>query len=65
MNAEESEETGKTAIENFSEAYKTIKMKLLGHIMRTDNEDSLRQVTLKKCIARATEPGKHRVGKPR
>ena len=38
-------------------------IKLLGHVMRTDNEDPLRQVTLEDNTANRSKIGKLRVGK--
>ena len=37
----------------------------MGHIIRTDNNDPLRQVTLKDSSAERPEWGKKRAGKPR
>ena len=34
-------------VDKFSQAYVKRKMKLLGHVIRADNEDPLRQVTFK------------------
>ena len=52
-------------IELFSNAYKKSRKKLLGHLIRTDDEDPLRQVSLQAGHAKPTSWGTHRPGKPR
>jgi hypothetical protein len=52
-------------IKFFSEYHKERKAKLLGHILRTDNADPLRQITFQDGTAYSKDYGKKRVGKPR
>ena len=52
-------------IEKICEAHTKRKLKLWGHIIRTDNEDPLGQVTLRPGTATSIHPGRRRVGKPR
>ena len=52
-------------IQRFSDFHKDRKAKLLGHILRTDNEDPLRQISFQNTSAYRVEYGKERVGKPR
>ena len=51
-------------IELFGEAYEHRRAKLLGHIIRADNQDPLRRVTLQNDTAYRHNLGKRRVGKP-
>ena len=48
-----------------SEAYLSRKMKLLGHVIRTGNEDPMRQVTFKEGCIKELKVGTMRVGKPK
>jgi len=52
-------------VQKFSTTYKRRKEKLLGHIIRTGNDDPLRQVTLQCSKARPVNYGKKRSGHPR
>jgi hypothetical protein len=49
----------------FSEAYQKKRRNLLGHLMRTGNDDPLRQVSLQPNSGRPIAKGKRRSGKPR
>ena len=53
------------SIRRFSEFHNTRKASLLGHILRTDNEDPLRQVSFQPNTAYRVEYGKKRIGKPK
>ena len=50
--------------ERFSDFRNDRKNRLLGHIIRTPNNDPLRQVTLKDDTAERPDWGKKRAGKP-
>lgn len=52
-------------VKRFSDFHKERKAKLLGHILRADNSDPLREVTFQPDSASRVEYGKKRVGKPR
>ena len=41
------------------------KLKLLGHVVRADNDDPMRQVTFKSGCVKELNVGKRRVGKPK
>ena len=56
---------GKRRIKRFSDFHNERRTSLMGHIIRTDNNDPLRQVTLKDDTAERPEWGKKRAGKPR
>ena len=49
----------------FSKAYKNKRLKLLGHVLRAENRDPMRQVTFYQDSARPIAYTKKRVGKPR
>ena len=51
--------------EKFSMAYRKRKLELLGHVVRAENDDPMRQVTLKKGSIRNSAAGTRRVGKPK
>ena len=52
-------------IRRFSEFHNTRKANLLGHILRADNEDPLRQVSFQPNTAYRVDYGKKRIGKPK
>ena len=52
-------------VKPFSEYHKQKKANLLGHILRADAEDPLRQVSFQPGTAYRVEYGKKRIGKPR
>ena len=52
-------------IETYSEAYKKRKLKLLGHAIRADNADLMRQVAFMQGSVNDKQVGKRRVGEPR
>ena len=52
-------------IEIHSEAYKKRKLKLLGHVIRSENEDPMRQVALKQGSIKDKKVGTRMVGKPK
>ena len=54
----------KKVIPRFSEFHRERKASLLGHILRTDNEDPSRQVNFQPNTAYRVEHGKKRIGKP-
>ena len=51
-------------IEKFSQSYLKKKLKSLGHDIRADNEDPLRQVTFKEGNVKGARLEKRRAGKP-
>ena len=56
---------GKEEIKRFSDFHSERITSLMGHIIRTDNNDPLRQVALKDSTAERPDWGKKRAGKPR
>jgi hypothetical protein len=64
-NAKHIAKNAERKIELFSSAYKKRRKKLLGHIIRTENNDPLRQVSLKPDSAIPLNWGTRRLGKPR
>ena len=52
-------------VQLFSVQHKEMKTRLLGHIIRTDNSDPLRQLTFQAGTCCRVEYGKKRIGKPR
>lgn len=52
-------------IRRFSEFHRDRKAKLLGHVLRTNNQDPLRQISFQADSAERVFYGKKRVGKPR
>ena len=52
-------------IERHSKAYRKIKPGLLGHVIRADNADPMRQVSLKQGSIKDKEVGTRKVGKPK
>ena len=48
----------KRVVEAFSATYQKRRKKLLGHILRTDDEDPMRQVSLEKTKAKTLQCGK-------
>ena len=52
-------------IKRFSEFHNERKARLLGHILRADNNDPLRQVSFQPGTAYRVQYGKKRVGKPK
>ena len=52
-------------IGQIKESYIQRELKLLGHIIRTDKDNPLRQVTSRPGTARSIHPGRRRVGNPR
>ena len=52
-------------VEKYSDAYKKRKLKLLGHVIRADNEGPMRNVALKQGSVKDKNVGKRRVGTPR
>ena len=55
----------KKSIDKFSDTYVNRKLRLLGSVIRAENEDPIRQVTLKPSTATRTKVHHRRVGKPR
>ena len=52
-------------VQRFSEFHSKRKAKLMEHILRTNQEDPLRQITFQQDFAYRVSYGKKRVGKPR
>ena len=52
-------------IMRFSDFHSERKAQLLGHVLRTQDEDPLRQVTFQPNTAYRVEYGKKRIGKPK
>ena len=52
-------------VQRFSEFHSKRKAKLMGHILRTDRDDPLRQISFQPATAYRVLYGKKRVGKPR
>ena len=52
-------------IGKYREAYKKRKLKLLGHVIRADNADPMRQVALKQRSIKNKQVGERKVGKPK
>ena len=52
-------------LKRYSATYVERKMKLLGHVVRADNKDPMRQVTFEKGNVTERTVGKRRVGKPK
>ena len=52
-------------IQRYSEVYQKRKLRLFGHVVRTSNEDPVRQVTLEKCTIKNKATVTRRVGKPK
>ena len=49
----------------YSEFHRDRKAKLLGHVLRTNNKDPLRQISFQADSAERVYYGKKRIGKPR
>ena len=64
-NKKQRDKNARKTVEAFSATYQKRRKKLLGHIIRTANEDPLRQISLQKGKAKALHWEKRRVGKPR
>ena len=52
-------------VKKFGDVYEDRRVKLLGHIIRTENHDPLRQVSLKPGTAERPDIGKKRIGGPK
>jgi hypothetical protein len=52
-------------IELFSQTFQKRRKKLMGHVIRTDDSDPLRQVSLQPGTAKPVHWGTRRAGKPR
>ena len=52
-------------IEEYSETYRNRKLKFLGHVIRADDSDPMKQVALRDGSIKGTKIGKRRVGKPK
>jgi len=62
---EEADMKGNKQILKFTEMWKRLKFKLLGHLLRADYRDPLHQITFKSILKEPRLPIKRRVGRPR